>query len=229
MKVTNENIKQFLEVAAINKDYYATDADKALIRNYDACDDRVLSDNLIEKVWKHLSSKFVSIDNILNGAAVNVLHVNAGQGKVIEAAPTNTIITSYHQDFICKQISDFLNQKRTATNSITYHSSVFDISYFYMGGNHFNNPKYDIVFHQVVNNTSFRTYDNKYSALPYSIYYPLRALEFVTKGGYLCVFSGNKNTTQITSNELITNKVEGCEVMTEEDLSHYNCLIFKKK
>ena len=44
--ITDKSIKEFLSIVDLKNVYYATDADKSLVRLYSACDDKVIQDNL---------------------------------------------------------------------------------------------------------------------------------------------------------------------------------------
>jgi len=223
--ITDKSIKEFLSIVDLKNVYYATDADKSLVRLYSACDDKVIQDELIDNMWDYINLKLPSISNNYSGTPIKILHTNGGQGKVIEKCPNNSIITSYHKDYICKQISDLLNQHRTAGANISYQSCVFDIAHYFINGNNGNTPKYDVAIHQVVNS-------DYHNSLDYSeneeIYYPLRALEFLVKGGYICIYCGNKDLNKIKSNVEISKKTTIDKVLHTTHLASYNCLILKK-
>ena len=212
--ITNDDIKQFLSVIDLKDVYYATNADKSLLRLYSACDDWHLQENLIDKMWNYINSKLPSISNDFSGTPIKVLHTNGGQGKVIEKCPDNSIITSYHTDYICKQISDLLNQHRTEGTLISYKSMVFDISYFFINGNNGNTPKYDVVVNQVV-----KGHSTNYN----------QALEFLVKGGYLCVYCGNKHLNKISTDKALLEKCKVVKSLKTNSLLSYNCLILQKK
>ena len=229
--ITNKEIVDFLDIVSTTDKFYANESDKAYLRNYDACDDYVLTQSLIKKTWKELQSHF----NGLNGITkivnpINVLHTNAGTGKVLADCPSdNVMLTALNNDYICKVISDMLNQHFSI--DFTYKSEISDISHFYVNGDNGNNPKYDVVFTQPTESDYYKGIDGtSLENLPPLEYYSSRSLDFLTKGGYLCVFTHPRKFSVLKSNLSFNDKATlVTEILNKDKFEEYGCLIYKKK
>jgi hypothetical protein len=231
MAYTNSEIRDFLKLISVNNEYYASTSDKAMLRNYDECDDFVLSDELIKRVWYNLTTDFIELRPIsLSKTPITMLHTNAGTGRILEHAPKNSMITAYNNDYVCKQISDLLNQANSV--DFDYVSEIFDISHFFIGGYNGNTKKYDIVFTQPIeNNYYYMGLDNsRLASYQPQEYYSCRSLDFLTKGGYLCVLTSRSNKTLITGSKYLNNLATlDAEIFVSPRGDEYGCLIFKKK
>ena len=183
----NDRIKAVIE--DLPADYVASREDIAYFKRYTDCDDYVLSRNVIKSIWGYFKTQLVNYDILGNRnkpAYVNVLHTNAGTGKILEEAPDNTIITAYNTDYVCKKITDFVNQKRGDEGN--YFSDMIDISHFFAVKNTNSQTKYDIVITQP-SNDYYKGIDcvgNEEKLDPLS-YYTLRSGDFVDENGYIVV------------------------------------------
>ena len=229
--ISNIEIIDFLEVASTTDEFYASESDKAYLKNYDACDDYVLTDSLIHKIWKDLQAKFNGLDRITKIVnPINILHTNAGTGKVLSECPSdNVMITAMNNDYICKMISDILNQKFSV--DFNYSSEISDLSHFYINGDNGNNQKFDLIFTQPSENNYYKGIDgtNLENLAPLE-YYSSRSLDFLTKGGYLCVLTHPRKFNILKNNKSFKGKFEiVSEIVNKERFEEYGCLICKKK
>tara|TARA_R110000765_G_scaffold363195_1_gene453384 strand:- start:200 stop:898 length:699 start_codon:yes stop_codon:yes gene_type:complete len=228
---TNKEIVSFLDVMSTTNEYYATESDKLYLRKYNACDDFSLPRSLINKTWDELKKHFSALNMItLEVNPVSILHTNAGTGKVLADCPSdNTMVTAFNNDYICKTISDFVNQKGRMNNS--YKSEISDISHFFINGDNGNTRKYDIVFTQPSDIRYYKGIDGTIlsSKMPLE-YYSMRSLAFLTKGGYLCVFTHPKRFKTLTENPSFKNKANlVAQISNRNKFDEYGCLIFKSK
>jgi hypothetical protein len=229
--VNNKEIIGFLKVVSTMDKYYANDSDKAFLRNYDACDDYVLSKIIIQKTWKELQSHFSGLNKITKIVnPISILHTNAGTGKVLADCPSdNVMVTALNNDYICKQISDILNQHFSV--DFSYKSEISDISHYFINGDDGSTKKHDIVFTQPVKTDYYKDIDGtSLSSADYLKYYSARSLDFLTKGGYLCIFTHPQKFNILKDN----NKLKGectlvAEITNDNSIEDYGCLIFKKK
>lgn len=228
--ISNREIIDFLDVMSTKDKYYASESDKSYLRNYDACDDYVLTRDLIKKVWKSLQSHLNGLNRITqNVNPISVLHTNAGTGKVLADCPSdNVMFTALNNDFICKQISDILNQHFAV--DFSYKSEISDISHYFINGDDGNTKKYDIVFTQPLNTDYYKEIDGTAIAMNNPLeYYSLRSLDFLTKGGYLCIFTHPRKFDILRNNNTLK---DSCTVVSEiintSKVEEYGCLIFKK-
>ena len=161
--------------------------------------------------------------------SITIMHTNAGTGRILEPAKHNTLITAYNNDFICKKISDLLNQANKV--DYDYVSEVFDISHFFIGGDNKNTKKYDVVFTQPKESSRYHIgIDNtEIGTLPSLDYYPARSLDFITKKGYLCVLASRMDFFKIKNNPALVSNTDLVAEVTSEGKYDYGCLIFKKK
>jgi hypothetical protein len=200
-----------------------------LLRSYDECDDFVLSDELISNIWDTLKKYFFQLSSFTEEMSITMMHTNAGTGRILEPAQHNALITAYNNDYLCKRISDLLNQ----ANGVDYDyvSEVFDISHFFIGGDNKNTKKYDIVFTQPKESSSYhKGIDNtEIGRLPSLDYYPARSLDFLTKKGYLCVLASRMDFFKIKNNSVLKANADLVAEVTSESKYEYGCLIFKKK
>lgn len=228
--VTNKQIEAFLDhISTIDK-YYATDNDKAFLSNYDAYDDYVLKKDTIDSVWAFLSRKFSGLQKIsFNLNPVTVFHTNAGTGKSLYYCPSKNIsIKALNSQFILKKISDLLNQGSTL--NFSYDSSISDISHYFINGDNGNTKRYDIVFTQPSRTEYYKGIDNtSISNLSYIEYYSVRSLDFLAKGGYLCIFTHPAKFMAIRGNKTIRNSCDVVEIINPTNHQECGCLILKKK
>jgi hypothetical protein len=227
----NQQVRQFLDTIRDKADYLPTEDEKAILRKYDACDDYSLDDGLITKMWDELGEVFPELDSIVGGFPVQILHLNGGQGLVLEKCPENAVIRNLSQDFTCREISDLLCAKRTVGEQITYSSEVFDLSNYFVGGDSGNNPHFDIIIYQAVKTDYFKELDNGlYKYLPHYAYYVVRSLDFLVDGGYICIFCSNFEYDKLKKIDIIQERFKESRrsIKTKSD-SHYNCLILQKK
>lgn len=228
--ISNKEIIDFLDVAATKDKFYASESDKAYIRNYDACDDYVLTRDLIKNTWKELQSHFSGLNRITKIVnPISILHTNAGTGKVLADCPSdNVMVTAFNNDYICKTISDILNQHFSV--DFSYKSEISDISHFFINGDDGSTKKHDIVFTQPVKTQYYRDIDGTnlgtYDSLEY---YSLRSLDFLTKGGYLCIFTHPRKFNILKDNKQLTSSCSlVSEIVNKDKMDEYGCLIFKK-
>jgi hypothetical protein len=231
MKYKNSQVRDFLRLISDKTQYYASTSEKALLRNYDACDDLILSDRLIATVWDFLKEKFSSLNEITKDELpVSILHTNAGAGRFLEQSPANVQITAYNNDYLCRQICDLLNAR--SAGEYFYQSEVFDISHFFIGGCTGNIKKYDVVVTQPdEENYYYRGIDTTKVAKHNPVeYYSLRGLEFVTKGGYLCLLASQESLEFVKRNTKILEMASVLEeISSSAGFDQYRCLILKKK
>lgn len=230
-QISNKEIIGFLDMVDTKTEFYASDSDKEYLRNYDACDDYVLSKIIIKKTWDKLHEYFSALQSATQDfTPVTVFHTNAGTGKVLSDCPSdNILITAFNNDYACKRISDILNQRHRLDYS--YESIISDVSHYFIGGDNGNNRKFDIVFTQPINTRYYKDIDDtNVASLDFLEYYPVRSLDFLTKGGYLCIFTHPRKFNILKNN--ITLK-KHCEVAAElnnpSKFEDYGCLILKKK
>jgi len=229
MKYTNGQVIDFINLIDAKTEYFSSESDKALLRSYNECDDFMLTDKLISSIWNDLKKYFFQLSSFAQETPVTIMHTNSGTGRVLELAKKNVMITAYNNDYMCRKISDLLNQ----ANGINYNyvSEVFDISQFFIGGDNGNTKKYDIVFTQLMQSSKFHIGidGTDIGALPSLDYYPCRSLDFITKKGYLCVLASSLDFFKIKNNPMLLSKADLVSEITSENKYEFSCLIFKKK
>ena len=191
--MTNENLNKRIAtvIESLPKDYRANPEEVSFFRRYDGCDDFLLSDALIDKIWgwfeKELLNYGVEGDRDIPGA-VSILHTNSGAGKVLEKAPKNSLITAYNIDYTCKRITDFVCQKRAEEGM--YFCAERDISQYFALCNTNSSRKYSVVITQPASDMTFYKgidFDRKIEDKDPLEYYATRAAHFVDENGYLVV------------------------------------------
>jgi hypothetical protein len=228
--INNKEIIDFLDVMATTNEYYASESDKSYLRNYDACDDYEMSSSLIKKTWKELQTHFnglKSITKVVN--PISVFHTNAGTGKVLADCPSdNVLVTALNNDYICKRISDIINQHFSI--DFSYKSEISDISHYFINGNDGSTKKHDIVFTQPIKTDYYKEIDDTdLASNDYLEYYSLRSLDFLTKGGYLCIFTHPIKFNILRNNNQLKNSgTFVSEIINKDNIEEYGCLIFKK-
>jgi hypothetical protein len=229
--ISNEQILSFLNMIADKNEYFASFSEKAMIRSYDECDDYKLTDKLISDIWDYMKGEFNGLNKITKSATpITILHTNAGTGKVLEACPSdNVLINAFTTDYTCKRISDLLNARTSL--DFSYKSSVEDISHFFINGDNGNTEKYDIVFTQPTSSRYYEDIDGtrltRYKPLEY---YAVRSLDFVTKGGYACVFLPHSQFSILKANNELNNMAKLVQtIYNNRTFDEYACLIYKKK
>ena len=185
----------------------------------------------LKKIWDFFKLNFNGLNRItLQSNSISVLHTNAGTGKVLEACPSeNVFLNALNNDYTCKRISDLLNARTSI--DFNYSSSISDISHYFINGDNGNTRKYDIVFTQPQKLEYYKGIDitsvSKYSPIEY---YPIRSLDFLTKGGYLCIFSHYRRFDILKNNKQLTDQADLVyEMANSERFDEYGCLIYKKK
>lgn len=226
----NKRVESFLNMIASEDTYYPSENDISFLKRYDACDDFHLTDKVIEDTWGFLKKKFNGLNTITKTLTpLTILHTNAGAGRILDACPsTNVFINALNNDYTCKTICDLLNQRESL--EFSYKSSISDISHFFINGDSGNNPKYDVVFTQPLDTNYYKTIDgtplSRYEALEY---YSLRSLDFITKGGYLCVITHPNRFNILRNNKELLGKATAVEQYYDSRvIEEYGCIIFKK-
>mgnify|MGYP003626710474 CR=1 FL=1 len=232
MKQTkNQRVLQFLQSIGLKNEYYASASDKSFLRLYDACDDFHLRSKMIKKVWEFLVPQFTSLGTLKSTVnPVSILHTNAGTGKVLSDCPSEaTQITAMNNEIICKNISDLMNQDSAV--DFRYSSEIGDISHYFIMGDKGNTREHDIVFTQPIPTDYYKGIDTtKVGYYDYLNYYSVRSLDFLVKGGYLCVFlHPNKFSTLKDNLNISSNANLVFESRNRFKNDEYGCLIFKKK
>ena len=191
MEVKNENQVISEIIRTLPSDYYATEQSKNYYRQYDGCDDFLISDKLINGIWDFFNYKIMNLSDLGNEnipATVSVLHTNSGAGKILEKAPNKTTLFAYNLDYVCKKITDILCQDKSKEGN--YFSKIRDISEYYIARETNNSRKYDIVITQPMPNMTFYRgvdcNDELTSQEPLE-YYMKRSLDFVEENGFLVV------------------------------------------
>jgi len=227
---SNERIEDFLRIISDKDKYYANYSEKAFLKNYDKCDDFVLTDVLISSVWEELKKHFSSLNKItLVQTPVSILHTNSGTGKVLEACPSdNVFITAMNNDYTCKRICDLLNDR--VSSEFSYSSLISDISHYFINGDDGNTPRYDIVFTQPTESSYYKDIDStRIASYDWLEYYSIRSLDFLTKGGYLCIMVHPRKFDVLKNNKEFSSEVHHLHsIIPSQKLDEYGCLIFKK-
>ena len=228
---SNEQIEDFLKIISNKDEYYASYSEKAFLKNYDACDDYDLTEELIDDIWQYMRFKFSGfVFPTIATTPISILHTNAGSGKILEACPSkNVFINAMNNDYICKRISDLINASTSL--DFTYNSSITDISHFFINGDNGNTRKHDIVMTQPSSNKYYSDIDGtRLSVLRPAEYYSLRSLDFLTKGGYLCVLVPSNKFNTLKINTELNNKAKLVkEIHNNRKFDEYGCLIYKKR
>jgi len=200
MKYTNSQVRDFLKIVISKKNYVATEVDKSLLRSYSDCYSCKMSNELISLIWNEFKKRFPELLDYDQRSQVTILDTNAGSGKLIENAPESCSLEVYTETYEEKQISDMLNQSKIIDSS--YASEVFDISNFFINGDNGNTKKYDIVITRIEKDKDYyKGVDGtSLSYLDPINYYVSRSLDFVTKGGYLCVICKKTEVEQFLRN-----------------------------
>jgi hypothetical protein len=228
--ITNKEIVNFLDIVGTSDKYYASESDKSYLKNYDACDDYVLTNGLIKDTWKVLQSKFNGLNKITKITdPISILHTNAGTGKVLSDCPSdNVMVTALNNDYVCKVISDLLNQHFSV--DFSYKSEISDISHFFINGDNGNTKQFDVVFTQPTENYYYKEIDGtSLSRLAPLEYYSLRSLDFLTKGGYLCIFSHPRKFKSLKENKALMDRASiVSKIFNKNKFEEYGCIIYKK-
>jgi hypothetical protein len=226
----NKKVESFLKMIASEDVFYPNENDIEFLKRYDACDDFHLTDGVIEDVWGFLKKQFNGLNSVTKTVTpITMLHTNAGAGRLLEACPsTNVFINALNNDYTCKTICDLLSKRESL--DFSYKSSISNISHFFINGDNGNNPKYDVVFTQPIDTNYYKTIDGtnltKYDALEY---YSLRSLDFLTKGGYLCVFTHPNKFSVLKGNKELFGKAKfNAQYYNSSSMDEYGCIIFKK-
>lgn len=185
------NIRISNLIEGLPGNYKATPEEILFFKRYTGCDDFLLSDGLIENIWDWFREELLNYgpegDKDIPGA-VSILHTNSGAGKILEKAPSNSLITAYNIDYTCKRITDFICQERKEKG--LYFSDERDISQYFALCNTNSSRKYSIVITQPKSDVEF------YKGIDYNkeignknplYYYCIRGSHFVDENGYLVV------------------------------------------
>jgi hypothetical protein len=113
----------------------------------------------------------------------------------------------------------------------SYQSEITDISHYFCNGDNGNTKKYDVVLTQPAASDYYKGIDKtslaNYGALEY---YSLRSLDFLTKGGYLCVFTHPRKFSILNGNRKLINEATLVEeIINKDKFDEYGCIIYKKK
>ena len=220
-------------IKSLPEDYSATKEQISYFQQYDACDDYLLSDALIIKIWNWFDKRlanFSPIGDTSIPASASVLHTNSGAGKILSHAPENTTIFAYNMDYTCKRISDFVCQDRAKKGN--YFSFFRDISEYFVVCNTDSSRKYSIVITQPSSKNDFYKgidcVGDEESCEPIE-YYARKSMHFVEKGGYLVVVYEPKDADKI--HEIIEKTKATLEIkLTVPELKYisYEAIILRK-
>lgn len=228
----NYNISQMIK--SLPEDYYATKEQVRYFMQYDACDDYLLSDMLIKKIWDWFDDKLMNFSPVGDTdipASASVLHTNSGAGRILAEAPENTTLFAYNTDYVCKRISDFVCQDRARQGR--YFSFMRDISEYFVVCNTDSARKYSIVITQPSSKLKFyRGVDcvgDAESCEPIE-YYTRKSLHFVEDGGYLVVIYEPKDLEHLKK---VISKID-VDIEVKIDIPElkfvsYEAVILRKK
>lgn len=228
------NIEISKIVKSLPEDYFVSKEALSYYKNYDGCDDFLLSKKLIKEIWKWFSQNLLNYSTIGDRdipASVSILHTNSGAGKILEDAPKNSLITAYNIDYVCKRICDFVCQERKKEGS--YYSHLRDISQYFAVCNTDSTRKYSIVITQPSSKmTYYKGVDcvgDEESKDPLD-YYTQRSLHFVDEDGFLVVIyepSQSEEMKRIVGGLAVI--VEKEIVIKEQKYIAYEAVILRKK
>ena len=232
----NQNENQVISeiIRTLPTDYYATEQSKNYYRQYDGCDDFLISDKLIEEIWEFFNQKILNLSDLGNKdipATVSVLHTNSGAGRILEKAPRNTTLFAFNIDYVCKRITDILCQDKSQKGE--YFSNIRDISQYFIARETNNSRKYDIVITQPMPDMTFYRgveCDEELSKSDPLEYYTNRSLNFVEDNGFLVVIYQPNQSEEIRS--IVKNlNLKIHHIVKLEDLEHigYESIILSKK
>ena len=195
----NLDISQLIK--SLPEDYFATKEQIAYFQQYDACDDYLLSNALINKIWAWFKNRLANYSPIGDTdipASVSILHTNSGAGKILSKAPDNSTIFAYNMDYVCKRICDFVCQEKEREGK--YFSFFRDISQYFVVCNTDSSRKYSIVITQPSSKLkAYKGIDcvgDEESCEPLE-YYVRKSMHFVEKGGYLVVVYEPKDSDKL--------------------------------
>ena len=199
----NKNQNQVISeiIRTLPENYYATEQSKNYYRQYDGCDDYLISDKLIEKIWNFFTKKITNLSFLGNKdipATVSVLHTNSGAGKILEKAPGNTTLFAYNLDYVCKKITDILCQDKKQKGE--YFSNIRDVSEYFIARETDNSRKYDIVITQPMPSMTYYRgidCDEELSKKEPLEYYTTRSLNFVEENGFLVVIYSPSQSSEL--------------------------------
>jgi len=230
-KYTNSQVLDFLKMVENKKGYIPNASEVSLLKDYDECDNFAIKRQFVDSIWKFFKSHFSSLNRITKVVTpITIMHTNAGVGRVIEGCPVDNVsVTAYHNDYTCKKICDLINDRLSF--EFAYKSEVSDISHFFINGDNGNTPKHDIVFTKPDGTAYYRSVDGtNLSNLSPDLYYSVRSLDFLTKGGYLCIVAHPRKFDVFRRGlELKERAEEVASIDNNGALDQYGCLIFKKK
>lgn len=195
----NLDIPQLIK--SLPEDSFATKEQIAYFQQYDACDDYLLSNALINKIWAWFKNRLANYSPIGDTdipASVSILHTNSGAGKILSKAPDNSTIFAYNMDYVCKRICDFVCQEKEREGK--YFSFFRDISQYFVVCNTDSSRKYSIVITQPSSKLkAYKGIDcvgDEESCEPLE-YYVRKSMHFVEKGGYLVVVYEPKDSDKL--------------------------------
>lgn len=230
MRYTDAQVRDFLKIVSSKKNYVASEVDKVLLRSYSGCYTCNLSDELISKTWDFFKKEYPELLDYDERSQVTILDTNAGSGRFIENAPDSCSIEAYFDTYNGKLISDLLNQSKKTDS--TYASEVFDISNFFINGDNGNTKKYDIVITRLEkDNDYYKGVDGTdLSSLEPTDYHVARSLDFVAKGGLLCVVCNKTEADKFLRNEKVKKYSDlEAKISPINSKLEYISLILKKK
>jgi hypothetical protein len=229
---TNYDIAQMIQ--SFPNDYRATKEQIAYFMQYDGCDDYLLSDKLIEKIWVWFEKELLNYSPIGDKnipASTSILHTNSGAGRVLEKAPENSTIFAFNTDYICKRITDFVCQDRARTGN--YYSWVRDISQYFVVCNTDSSRKYSIVITQPSSKSFFYKgvdcVGDAEKCEPIE-YYTQKSLHFAEEGGYLVVIFEPQERDRLKNIiEKLNVDIEAYIDVPELKYASYEAVILRKK
>jgi len=231
MEELNQDIEKLIKTMSSN--YYASDSELSYYKTYTGCDDFVLSLFLIKDIWGWFKKQIInySIEGDKNlPSPVSIMHTNSGAGKILDFSPSNSNITAFNLDYVCKRITDLVCQDRK--NKGLFFSAERDISQYFAIRNTNTSKKYNIVITQPNSKMSFYKaidYNKSLGDLSPIEYYIKRSSHFVNDNGYLVViYEPNNDLSNKYLEELSGMKIVKKFAYDEMKYLSYEAIIFKK-
>lgn len=230
-----DNINDTIEkmIKSLSENHYASNEELSFFKRYSKCNDFIVSNKLIKDIWSWFRGEIINYsvegDKQLP-SPVSVLHTNSGAGKILEAAPSNSIISAYNLDYVCKRVTEFVCQERKQKGM--FYSFERDISQYFAICNTNSSRKYNIVITKPDEDMTFyKSVDNDKKAgdlSPFE-YYILRGSHFVNENGYLVViYTPNSEISRKYLEDLSQMKIIKQFKDKELEYLSYEALVFKK-
>ena len=230
-KELNKEIESIIK--SLPEQHFVSKEALSYYKQYDGCDDFLLSRKLIKNIWKWFEENLMNYSVLGDRdipASVSILHTNAGAGKILEFAPKNSTITAFNIDYVCKRICDFVNQEKNEQGD--YYSYLRDISQYFAVCNTDSSRKYSIVITQPSSNMTFYKGIDSVGDVEFKDpleYYTTRALHFVSEDGFLVVIyepTKSQETKRIISSLPVT--IEEQIIIKEQKYVAYEAMILRK-